>query len=303
MFGFGVVCYLFLGGMGGGLCVVLGALALAVPHPRTAKHFSAAYRNFFARGYAAAALILFLGSLCLLADSGNYDALRHLFMPRKLTYLTAGAYLLTALIAVSVAYVMCWRGASASSLRSFHRCRAGLSILLGVAVALYTGLFLSDLPAVAVWYTPLLPLLFLSSSLSCGLTCAPVVAYLAGEWQTLGSSLVRLVKIDAAVIVFEIVLVVLLVAAAFWGPSDGSAALARRASTWTLVGGAAAPVFWGGFIVIGLVCPLVLELYATTGRSFARYAIIAAAVVVGAFAMRYVIVEVGVHPEAFIGGV
>ena len=123
---------------------------------------------------------------------------------------------------------MCWRGASASSLRSFYRCRAGLSILLGVAVALYTGLFLSDLPAVAVWYTPLLPLLFLSSSLSCGLTCAPVVAYLAGEWQTLGSSLVRLVKIDAAVIVFEIVLVVLLVAAAFWGPSAGSAALARR---------------------------------------------------------------------------
>lgn len=302
MFGIGVVCYLFLGGMGGGLCIVLGILALTVPDLVVSRRFSSAYRGFFARGYAAAALVLLLGSLCLLADSGNYDALKHLFVPRRLTYLTAGAYLLAALIVISVAYSMCWRGGSVPALRTLYRCRAVLSILLGMAVALYTGLYLSDLPAVAVWHTPLLPLLFFSSSLSCGLACAPVVAYIAGEWCAFSASLVRLVKVDAAVIALEIVFVVLLVAAPFWGSPDSSASLARQASTWALIGGAVAPVFWVALVAIGLVCPFVLELWPGKNRAFGRYAIIAAAVVAGAFAMRYVIVEVGVHPEALIGG-
>ncbi|WP_304426932.1 NrfD/PsrC family molybdoenzyme membrane anchor subunit [uncultured Adlercreutzia sp.] len=302
MFGIGVVCYLFLGGMGGGLCIVLGILALMVPDLLVSGCFSSAYRGFFARGYAAAALILLLGSLCLLADSGNYDALKHLFVPRRLTYLTAGAYLLTALIVISVAYSICWRGGSIRALRTLYRCRAILSILLGIAVTLYTGLYLSDLPAVAVWHTPLLPLLFFLSSLSCGLACAPVVAYMAGEWGAFSASLVSLVKVDAAVIALEIAIVALFVAAPFWGSSDSSASLARQVSTWALIGGAVAPAFWVAFVAIGLACPLALELRPGRNRAFGRYAIIAAAVVVGAFVMRYVIVEVGVHPEALIGG-
>lgn len=302
MFGFGVICYLFLGGVGGGLCMVLGVLALAIPHASRTRHFAQAYRGFFARGYGITALVLFLGSLCLLADSGNYDALKHLFVPRRLTYLTVGAYVLTALIAVSVAYAMCWRGGSSAALRVLYRCRAVVSVLLGAAVALYTGLFLADLPAVAFWHTPLLPLLFLTSSLSCGLVCAPVVAYLAGEWQALGSSLTGLVRADAVAIALEMALLALLVAGSFWGAGEGSAALARQASAQALLVGATSPVFWGGLVAVGLVCPLALELRAKGSRAFSRCAIIAAAVICGAFAMRYAIVDVGIHPAALIGG-
>ena len=59
MFGIEVVCYLFLGGVGGGLCAVLAALALAVPVASLARSVQPVYRGFFGRGWALATLPLF----------------------------------------------------------------------------------------------------------------------------------------------------------------------------------------------------------------------------------------------------
>ena len=73
--------------------------------------------------------------------------------------------------------------------------------LAGISVAVYTGLLLSDMKAVSLWATPVLPLLFAVSSLSCG--CAVVVgtACFSGTLSVFGSVLRQVANADAALLV------------------------------------------------------------------------------------------------------
>ena len=74
-----VVCYLFLGGTGAGLCLVLSVLGLLVPRsclstpPGVHLHPSAAYRKLLGSGLVAAFVLLALGIVCLVADLGNAE--------------------------------------------------------------------------------------------------------------------------------------------------------------------------------------------------------------------------------------
>lgn len=50
MFGVLIVCYLFLGGLGGGLCLVLSLVGLTVPREELGRRITAPYRSFFRYG-------------------------------------------------------------------------------------------------------------------------------------------------------------------------------------------------------------------------------------------------------------
>ncbi|MEC4183911.1 NrfD/PsrC family molybdoenzyme membrane anchor subunit [Adlercreutzia sp. R21] len=317
MFGIAVVCYLFLGGVGGGLCAVLAALTLAAPAPSLARSVPSALRGFFARGWALAALLLFVGALCLLADSGNYPALPQLFFSGRLTYLTVGTYALTIAVGCCLAAMVFWRCVGRVGSLAVYRAAHGLLLVIGVVVALYTGLFLADIPAVAFWHTPWLPPLFLCSSLSCGLALAPLVAWAGGAWPALARALRPLVAVDAFAIGLEMLCLALVVALPLLGAGADSFAVAQRAAALDVVTGAGAPLFWVAVVGAGLVVPLGLEAavlpVAPSRRncpsrrprasSIPFFAVVAVLVVAGALLMRYCIVNAGTHPAVYLMGV
>ena len=304
MFGTAVVCYLFLGGAGGGLCAVLAFLASRIPFDRLGAGIAQEYRLFFARGFGAAAALLLVGSLCLLADSGNYPALPRLFMATRATYLSIGACsLAVALIACAAASVFARCAQSVSSRACYLAGCVGLG-LLGLTVALYTGLFLADMPAVAFWHSVWLPVLFLTSSLSCGLAAVLLIAWMTGTMQSFRRSLARLGGVRRVILAIEALSLAALVGLAAVNGGDDPLARAQQAAGLDLVAGSLAPLFWCGAVGVGLLAPVVVEACRSrVGRASDPGTVIAPlCVLVGAWCMRYAIVEAGVHPVISLMG-
>ena len=104
-----VVCYLFLGGTGAGLCLVLSVLGLLVPRsclstpPGVHLHPSAAYRKLLGSGLVAAFVLLALGIVCLVADLGNAERMILLLVHPTASYLAVGSWALAACLALAAA--------------------------------------------------------------------------------------------------------------------------------------------------------------------------------------------------------
>lgn len=321
------VCYLFCGGAAGGAAVVLGAVGLAVPREalaslaRTSSHFSAgdaaapsfslrdmeAYRRLLAPLSFSALALLCLGVVCLLADLGNAGRALLLFTSPRASFVAVGAWVLAdtaAVLAVQCALWGGWLRMPSTAARALQV----LSAAFGLATALYTGFMLSDLQAVALWATPLVPALFAASSLSCGLALAVVSAILSGASRSF-AGLVRLFELaDAAAIVVEGAVCAAFVACALSPEGQTATDQVRRAAGEMLVAGPDSWVFWAIFVGVGLVAPFAFDVLSPRFSRIARVpspfpALAAmACVLAGGFAMRYCVVCAGMQPYAVFTG-
>lgn len=304
------VWYLFLGGSGAGLLLVTGVTMLFVPPwDRMVSHGVAGdlygvggiYRCLvclFVPACATAAVLLVVGISCLALDLGATDRAVLLFFSPRLTFISAGAWLLSAAVLIDVALLAIW--ASEPSRRRRHgRVLPVAAVLLGLAVAAYTGLLLQSLSAVPLWETPLLPCLFVLSSLSCGVALMIVVVKLSGVADRFEAVVRRWESIDVVVLLAEAAcaagFLIMQIARARSG--DSGTLLALGASLQTLLAGADAWVFWGVFGCVGLAAPLAMALASIRFKPsplvpFAQ----AACALAGAFAMRWSITAAGVHP-------
>ena len=146
-----VVCYLFLGGTGAGLCLVLSVLGLLVPRsclstpPGVHLHPSAAYRKLLGSGLVAAFVLLALGIVCLVADLGNAERMILLLVHPTASYLAVGSWALAACLALAAALGLAWLFA-ASSLSCGIACALALAQITGAASAF--GAVLGRLAAV-----------------------------------------------------------------------------------------------------------------------------------------------------------
>ena len=129
---------------------------------------------------------------------------------------------------------------------TFRRSAAWLSLGLGIALGIYTGILLSAFNARPFWNTGLLGPLFLVSGLSTG----AAVAVLGGRKSAEGHLFTR---IDIGLIVFEMALVALLLINLWTGTRI------QHDAVRNLFGGDYTMVFWLGFVALGLVLPLLLE--------------------------------------------
>lgn len=123
------------------------------------------------------------------------------------------------------------------------------AILGGLAaffLASYTGVLLAT-THLPVWAdTPMLGALFLASGASTGV--AAVVLGLIGTGTDVGPAMVKLKRLDIMALVLELIL---LVAMLLWLGSNAA----------TLLSGISGILLIGGVILIGLVVPLVIELF------------------------------------------
>ena len=309
MLGSLVIGYLFCAGTGAGACCALSIMALFVPRASVSAvcvtsatndaRFLAAplhYRRLFAPAYTAAFGALALGALMLLLDLGRMSAVPLLvFLPTP-TYITFGFWALVASILLTGVLACVWAFPSAHVRLRVVRAATWVALAAGFSVAVYTGLLLSSMPAVPFWASPLLPVLFTFSALSCGSALILACATVSGSFDVFSQAIGRTVWIDVAVMGLESLAVVLLVASATTHPY----AVAIQSAD-VLLTGSLQILFLLGFGGVGIAVPLVLESISALGKvRLSSIALTAAAcVLVGGFILRYCIVAVGAHPEVW----
>jgi formate-dependent nitrite reductase membrane component NrfD len=156
---------------------------------------------------------------------------------------------------------------------------AAANLVAGVCLGIYTGILLSAFSARPFWNSGLLGPIFLVSGLS---TAAALIVLAAREHGERG----LFSRIDVGLIVAELTLVLLLLINLTTG-SQPQLEAARH-----LLGGDYTLVFWGVFVLLGLLIPLGLEVLEL--RGVAVWAALAPVLVLmGGYALRQITVDLG----------
>lgn len=166
-----VVAYLFLGGTGAGALLIAAVLMLLADERAVSRgvvvrfrdNGSAAYRRLFVPILVASLVVLVLGALCLAADVGRLDRILLLAVSSPSNYLVVGFWALLLCGTLAAAMLLVWLGVPSVSLPLFRALAVLLAAVSFVAV-IYTGLLLSGMPSVPLWFGPWLPGLFAISA-------------------------------------------------------------------------------------------------------------------------------------------
>lgn len=310
VFGSLVIGYLFCAGAGAGACCVLSVIALFIPREAIGAirissnregsvYVMAAppyYRRLIAPGLAVSFCALLLGALMLVLDLGRASALPLLALLPTPTYITFGFWSLVASIVLTGGLALVWAFPSAHVRLRAVRAATWAALAAGFSVAVYTGLLLSSMPAVPFWSSPLLPVLFTLSALSCGSALVLVCVVASGSCDVFSQAIGRTAWIDIAVIGLEVLAAVLFVASSHISPY-----VVATESADILLSGPLQGLFLLGFGGVGIAVPLILESASVLGKvklsSIAFTASLCA--LAGGFILRYCIVAVGAHPEVW----
>lgn len=298
-----VVAYLFFGGAGAGACFVASLLALRSPRGAVRNvEFAPYYGRFYVATYSCAAACLLVGAVCLSFDLGRFDALVVLLFSPRISYIAVGSFAVLACFALSLALVLAWlrigwRGASDRRLRAVFATQVA-ALLTSFCVMAYTGLLLQSIGSVPLWNSPLVPVLFVASSASCGFALAVLSAHVANVARPFDRTLSIIAKCDAALITVEVACLVALTVSALHVDAASQTQATLLASAENLVLGDFAPAFWLGLIAVGLVAPLLFDILWAKSSHSPRFALATCAcVLVGGIVLRVCLVGAGAHPE------
>lgn len=292
--------YLFFGGVGAGalgICCTADLFFMRQPFGCAAyaqgPSVNKQYR-ILDYAFAAGLFILGAGILCLFFDLGRTDRVMSLFFSSTPTLINVGAYCLALLFLVgaflTIVRLMYLPGVSRRAVSVVEV--AG--IILSVAVMLYTGFLLRTLSGVAAWNSLWLPVLFGLSSLSGGIAIVILCSAFVSTDRAVATLACRFACIDLFVILLEVICTI-----AFLFDMGSSANPGARASFAMLIQGCEAQMFWIGFVLCGMLFPLLVELIfgfmrkASFEGCLRALAIGAVLVLVGAFSLRWALVEVG----------
>jgi formate-dependent nitrite reductase membrane component NrfD len=162
-----------------------------------------------------------------------------------------------------------------------HRRQIAMAAIpFGIALGIYTGILLSAFSARPFWNSGVLGPLFLVSGLSTAAALVALVARQHGEK-------VLFTRIDLVLIAAELALVALFIVNLASGTEQQLIALD------SITSGPYAFVFWVLFVGVGLLIPMLLELFEI--RGFARRVAIIAPILVllGGYVLRQVMIDIG----------
>lgn len=272
VFGWKVIAYLFLAGVGGGAAAVGGAFRLILPEAEVITRTSV----------ILGAPLVVVGCILLFFDLGRPQAaFRALSRPNQ-AWIARGTIILTAFIVFEVIQFAGWIwpfGAlmSDSSLFTFLNVVGGV---FGVLTVLYTGFLFDTTRSIPFWSTPILPLLFLVSGVSTGIFAVMLVLLLSG--LPVDEEISLLSRIDLFLILFEGLIL-------FFYLHGMHEVTAARASVRRLVKDDLSSAFWGGVVVLGLLIPFLIEAF-LADRVFATVMACLSGLL-GGFYVRYVVVN------------
>jgi len=288
VWGWQIAWYLFLGGL------AAGATLTSLLASRAGPRFAAIERA----GATLAGPAVALGTALLVLDLGVGRA-----EPWRLVYLYAnwespmtwGTWILTLFIPVSMLHALAVSGPFAPRAERFvgpvrrisARSRGALKVTSGVlalSTAVYTGVLLSVPPGFPLLNSWLLPVLFLLSALSTGLSAAVLGGYVLARHRGVVLDLHPWSRVHIGLLVVEL-------AALLAWLGVGSASQAGSDSVQLLTTGALAPVFWLGLVVAGLVGPVLAFVIERAPRGQSSRLALAgeAGVLAGGLTLRYLV--------------
>jgi formate-dependent nitrite reductase membrane component NrfD len=300
-----IVNYLFLGGLSAGIFFV-SALATYLR-----QQDETAYARIARYGAMMAPWPVSLGSVLLIFDLGNWNRFYKLFLHfRWHSPMSIGSWLLVLFTLVTLVYFWAWlpearRGSIVAGLRLPTRVNRDLSgwrgmlaaagFPLSIGVAIYTGVLLGAVQARPFWNTNLVAQMFLFSAFSTG--CAALILALSSTRKLLDATQLRfLYTLDICLITLEFFIVLPYIL-------HGELSIqAVKSSLELILGGPYTVAFWLLFAGIGLLAPLVLEVWevapalasGTPLHHNRRLAGLTAVLVIfGGYLLRYIFVYAG----------
>jgi len=298
-----VVIYLFLGGLGAGAFLTAAFFELSGWRDRR-SFCPTCLTGAMISGPAVA-----LGSALLIFDlgAGKSQPWRMIYLFTNLqSVMTWGIWILCLFIPVAFAYGFLelmeaepfLKGMVSARLprlvdnaRVYRRRIVIAGSVLAVGTAVYTGVLISAVgPAIPLPFlrVPIMPLLFLVSAVSTGLALtfdlAATIAIPHAHQEIRVMPVVHIILIG-----IENILIGLLLITALY--SGGAAAESVR----LILTGPLSIVFWVGIVVIGLIYPIVVHIYAVGARHHSLLSGITSGVgiVLAGLFLRYLIVTAG----------
>jgi protein NrfD len=291
IWGWEISVYLFLGGLTAGI-MFFSALMLLLNKDKQAP--------FAVNGLSLLApIVLSIGMTALFFDlEFKFHVYRFYLTFRPTSPMSYGAWILILVYPVSILQILSTFRAGYPMLgellgafaplrwlfdmsERYRRPIAWAAIPIAVGLGIYTGILLSAFSARPFWNTGLLGPLFLVSGLSTGAALTALIAR--------GHSEKRLFTlIDAGLIVVELGVVALLLV------NMATGARLQLEALHHLLGGDFSAAFWGAFVTLGLLVPLLLEWFEVNGGTLRRLAMMAPLLVLlGGYVLRVVAVDLG----------
>ena len=295
VWGWPIILYLFLGGLGGG-----GLLALAY----TTTHLKRSNKFALVSGLIYIIAII-VGTLFLI-----YDLLQptkfYLVFTNPTSWIFWGSIFLLLVTIFGILYIAPFSKDFPSLYSALSKLKLGglidlldrgnkalayTTMVLGFLTAIYTGFLISAPPTIAFWHNSAIPILFLLSGVSTGLAIGFLLSPKYGEREIL----LFYEKLDITAIVAELIVISALFNVALNGPR------AARFSASLLINNAG---FIVGVILIGLIIPLVLEIISykkhikeesESVNPVALLIVIGILILIGGLLLRYYILWAGAY--------
>lgn len=278
--------YLFLAGLSAGTFLAIAVLRFWKP---------GRFQQTGLIGAWAAVVLLAIGLLCLVAETEKPFQAMILFTSfvNFGSWMTIGAWLLLVTFIVWLVYAVLVTPKlfAEKASEGVKKILSGVGAVLAVCVALYAAVLLSAAPAMALWNTMLLPVLFLVSAIDTGLALIAILLTVGPDKAEAHELMPWIEKGVCIMVVLEFIVLAALILMA-----SSSANVAAAFSAAQIVDGSLALPFWLLVVVVGLVAPLIV---AITGAFFKKAVSpvisVAGAVcaLVGGLTLRYVILAAG----------
>jgi formate-dependent nitrite reductase membrane component NrfD len=258
-----IVVYFFLGGLAAG-SFLLGFIL---------KYWTRACKDLGKILSIVSPFILGLGMLFLLFELGKPFRFYYLFLNFVPTSAVSwGGYILNILIIL--AFLQAWflykDNDKIAALFGY------LGIPFSLAAAGYTGIILAQMPGRPLWNFAFTPALFAVGAVISAIALAILLGIALGlNFDKLGRYLAAFIVLEVALVALELIVI-------------GTGAEASFLPV--LLSGPFAFWFWGIEIILGALVPVYILLNPKLSKKLNWQAIAAALVLVGIFAMRYIVV-------------
>lgn len=237
-----IAIYLFLGGLGAGAYLASFAAEKGLLGKKT---------NLDRVGYIVSAPIVAFGAFLLIFDLGQGLKKPWLIINMFLNFssvMTWGIYILSAFIGVAfIKAFFVWKKRQAPDVISY------VGAILALATAAYTGMLLAVVEGIPFWNSYLMPVVFVVSALSTGLSLTSLLAHFFEKHQV---HEMRVSQIHLGLVAAEIIALAAFFALIYSG-SQG--AIAKSSANLLLTESLSIP-FWLLLVIIGLVGPLAFYL-------------------------------------------
>jgi formate-dependent nitrite reductase membrane component NrfD len=282
-----IVWYLFLAGMGSGTYAVASGFGFA--GQLTGRRNVQEYGRIAEGGFALGPVLVAIGMVFLLFDLGFPERAWFVIVRFQASILTVGVWSLLLFVLAAGLLALNKLHPQVNFPRALEMALRVIAFLLALLVMGYTGVFLASMKPVPFHHHWLLVVLFVLSSLATGAAAITLYGFLNQQRKAMNYSLRLIPRIDVALITCEALALAAFLLVMFLGSPE------TRYCLLLLLTGEIAPLFWAGTVVAGLVLPALVAFAEGPSPRPAALAISALLVMLGGFALRYCLVQAGLH--------